>query len=592
VITIKKFYIEEAKLPSGKIFKPIEFDEGINIILGERSSKKIKKTQQEKMNSVGKSLLVEMINYCLLKDESRSRVGKVPFDVLPTESWLCLDLEYESGTEVKKISIRRSRDDRKGIVIEVDEEKSEFSEKEIDKAKEYLGHYFFNIDLKEHPTLRKLLGILIRNEKSGFDDILYPNGRRQSSYADIIKTHLYLFGIDISTIDNISKINKDIDKVKTVASHARSKITAEKVKVSEVRSYINELEREVKKLDVAASAMKPSAGASKLIDDLNKFSSELEQLITRKSAKESLAKKIKAIPNKNQSISSNDIKNVYEKYKEGLGDLVSTSFEETLKFRSQIDEFENELLTEKLSAIAEEIRKFDTEINDLDDRISTIYNTIGYAERVTDFRVAIKEQDESQRQLDRLREDYDLYERKTKEKKQLTTERESKVNEIDNKVFEMSAIIKDFEKHLISIHEAIYDNATCHFDIKVDTGLPKEYVRFDYRTYLDRGASSDRTKILIYDVLLMLDEHTSKRHPKFLIHDNVFSAVGKNDMVNALNYLDDRHNKGAKFQYIITINKDEFEAQEAQLKFTTEGKKRVTLTREDPLLGQKYAEND
>ena len=61
-------------------------------------------------------------------------------------------------------------------------------------------------------------------------------------------------------------------------------------------------------------------------------------------------------------------------------------------------------------------------------------------------------------------------------------------------------------------------------------------------------------------------------------------------MVNSLNYLNDQFDKGKKFQYIVAINRDEFEAQESQLNFKTEDKKRAVLTRENQLLRKKYAE--
>lgn len=589
MITLKKFYIEAA-FPNGAEFEPVLFEKGINLIVGERSSDKAKKSQQEKMNSVGKSLLVEMINYCLLKDSSHSRVGKIPFDVLPTEAYLCLDLEYESDAEIKKVQIKRSRDDRNPITITVDGEAAEFDNKELDKAIEYLSHYFL-YTIGEKPSLRRLLGILIRDEKTGFDDILHPNGKSQVvDYAKVISPHAYLFGLSLEKINSISKINKTVEKVKTVSAHAKKQISVEGVKIGEIRSYINELDREVQKLDIATNAMKPSEGAQQLVDELNTLNLELEQLVTDKSSKEILARKIKTIPRQNRDINPKDLSTIYEKYKKGLGDLVGKTFEETLHFRNQIDEFEQELLTEKLSVLTTEISELTSQIAILDNRIAKIYDSIGYTERVTDFRVALQEQTNSQDKLNRLKQEYRLYEEKETEKKQLEKEREGLVSEIEVKVFDIDAAIRGFEDDLIAIHEAIYDNAQCQFKIEINQRAPKQYLIFNYRTYLDGGASSDRTKTFMYDVLLMLNEYTKQRHPLFLIHDNVFSAVGRNDMVNALNYLDEQHKKGADFQYIVTINKDEFEAQEQSFNFNTEEKKRIVLTRENQLLKQKYAE--
>ena len=64
MIKLKKLYSE----PS--IFDPIEFESGINIILGERSE------SSNKTNGVGKSMSIEFINFCLLKKVSESRRKK------------------------------------------------------------------------------------------------------------------------------------------------------------------------------------------------------------------------------------------------------------------------------------------------------------------------------------------------------------------------------------------------------------------------------------------------------------------------------------------------------------------------------------
>jgi uncharacterized protein YydD (DUF2326 family) len=198
----------------------------------------------------------------------------------------------------------------------------------------------------------------------------------------------------------------------------------------------------------------------------------------------------------------------------------------------------------------------------------------------------------SHAKLEKLRGDYALHEEKTAEKKRLQSERQQLLDELDVKIFELQKSLAAFEDDLKKIHEYIYGNTFCHFNIKVNDKKPKQFLAFDYRTDLDGGASSDRIKTFIYDVLLMLNSHTSQRHPGFLIHDNVFAAVGRNDMVKALNYLNQEREKGKNFQYIVTLNKDEFDAHEHEFDFQTNPLKRIELTRQTPLLGTRYTELD
>src|SRR6476469_8550639 len=94
MVTIKRIYLEPDDV-SGYAFPPIEFDKGINFILGERAGAGSKDDSPEhnKMNGVGKSVLVEVIDYCFLKDLSKSRLSYIPSPLIDDATMFCMDLE-------------------------------------------------------------------------------------------------------------------------------------------------------------------------------------------------------------------------------------------------------------------------------------------------------------------------------------------------------------------------------------------------------------------------------------------------------------------------------------------------------------------
>jgi hypothetical protein len=61
-------------------------------------------------------------------------------------------------------------------------------------------------------------------------------------------------------------------------------------------------------------------------------------------------------------------------------------------------------------------------------------------------------------------------------------------------------------------------------------------------------------------------------------------------MVRALNYLYSLEGGSPDFQYIVTINRDEFGAVESRFKFAIEDKVKKILTRDEPLFGVEYSE--
>jgi uncharacterized protein YydD (DUF2326 family) len=594
MITLKRFYLDPNILSDSKPFDEVIFDKGINLIIGDKSDEEFDETQQFKMNSVGKSLFIEFINFCLLKDHGRSRVARVPHDVLNPNVFACLELEYENKTRINNILIRRNVASIDPIEFIVDGSSIVFeeSEKGNAQAKEYLSHFFFNQNIEKKPTIRQLLSILIRSEKSGFDDILLPEaGSGAYAKEEIIAPHAYLFGFDLEQIKLLATLKEDIDSAQKRVREAKARITQSGWKLQDVRSYIHQLEEEVKKLDYSVEQLRPAEGATQLLNEIGEMNKQLDSLVSEKSSREVLARKIKGLNQTTEPVDSKELRKVYEKYKQGLGELVGKTLDETIVFRQQIDEFQNELMSTKLVALNKEIEELSRDIEVLDTRIAESYEKIGYAKTVTDFRVTLTQQQESHRKLESLRGDYEIIEASELEKKGLKSRTRSTIDSIEAKLLELKQQVSSFEVDLMEIHRYVYGNVATHFKIDVNDKAKRQALVFDYRTDLDGGASSDRMKTWMYDVLLMLNKFTTERHPKFLIHDNVFAAVGRNDMVRSLNYLYDAELKGTPFQYIVAINRDEFESNESEFDFNTQDKIKLELSRQSPLLHTRYSEN-
>ena len=109
-------------------------------------------------------------------------------------------------------------------------------------------------------------------------------------------------------------------------------------------------------------------------------------------------------------------------------------------------------------------------------------------------------------------------------------------------MFEVQATVTSFEEDLKKMHESIAGNKRCQFKIVITESIAN-FVDFEYRIKLDGSSGINRIKTFIYDSLLMVNKITQKRHPGFLIHDNIFASTGRDDMVKSLNYLYDLSTK-------------------------------------------------
>ena len=180
-IRINRLYSEN------NIFDEIMFADGVNIILGEKYDNAI--VQGRKTNGVGKSMCIEMLDFTLLCDYDKSRVSKIPKEVLPLEENIFLELEIGSDN----VTIKRNRKDQDNPEIIRNSKRVTFDK--LSDAREYLSELIFaKLYGKSVPSFRNLLSILIRDERSEFKDILKCHDLSKN-IPDDLTVHLFMLGI-------------------------------------------------------------------------------------------------------------------------------------------------------------------------------------------------------------------------------------------------------------------------------------------------------------------------------------------------------------------------------------------------------------
>lgn len=588
MVTIKKIYLEPDEV-SGCTFTPIEFDKGINFILGERTGVRGKddSVERNKMNGVGKSVLVEIIDYCFLKDLPKSRLSYIPAPLINDSTMFCMDLEVVLDDVAQNITIKRSRL-RKGtdVRITVDGEEAEFDK--LDDARDFLERYVVLLRDSDSPSLRRLLSILLRHEKTLYGDIFYTDANSKLyPYSDLLRPHLYLFGVKLDIIEDIKKTLLEKKNAQKAISLVNADFKAQGISVDEVKAHLRDLEDKLETLSLAIEGLAPAEVSIQKKQALRDHLIELDQLTSARVSKEYLLRKIQSLP-KAKLVNTDKLGAVYNAFKQGLGDLVTATFNEVVEFRKEIEHFQTDLVINKQKELRDEIRELNTRIGRVDAAISEYYKANIAREKLDDLTEAAVDQREKDKQLTALRYKYSVYEDSMKKKEELQRSLNKLYDDLDTQLFEIEKVLKSFNDDLGEIHAAIAGNKRCQFDLKLNP-KSQQYIQANYRIKLDGSMGIDRIKTFIYDVLLMTNKHTSVRHPGFLIHDNVFAATGKDDMVKALNYLYGLEKK-SDFQYIVTINKDEFESYSEEFKFNVNEKVKKTLTRQQPLFGHVYDE--
>lgn len=583
MIKINRFYFSPDSLKKDKVFSPIEFDEGINLIIGEKSDDK---KEGEKMNGVGKSLLIESINFCLLKKFNESRMSKISDIDLDPSIYFCLELDVETTDKIRKVEIRRNRKENDSIVFIVDDEHKMFS---FDEAKKYLDFLFFegqNVEVR--PSFRSLLSIIIREENSLFNDILRPYHKSNlEQFEDLVKPHLYLFNIDLGLLAKIKTVSADLKLVKKSAQSLKKEITSRGIDEKTIASYLNDLKDSVDKLSLANNELKSAEGQKQVRAELSDIEIQIDKLLAERAGKEMMIKRIKSLPTV-EKIDTKQIQSVYNNFKTGLGDLVKKSFDDVLSFKQEIDSFQSVLMTVKLTSLNKEVGALDSKIAVLEETASKLYAYFGAGEKIENLKTSVKIEMEKRQELDSVSQTYGVWQTQKERAKSLKKKKIGFVEELEVLLFEVQTVVTSFEEDLKKMHESIARNKHCQFKINIDESV-ESFIDFDYRIKLDGSSGINRIKTFIYDVLLLVNKYTKQRHPGFLIHDNIFGTAGRDDMKKSLNYLYELSKKN-RFQYILTINKDEFESQIDGFNFDYTKFKKAEFTRKDPFLGFEYSQ--
>ena len=557
------------------VFEPISFEMGVNLILGEKADENT--SGNRKTNGVGKSMSVEFINFCLLKKKEDSRVMKIPNDILSNDTQIILDLEINK----KPISIIRTKGKPDNPLFIIENELTEF--KNFEDASNYLTNLLIDTSIEGSPSFRQLMNLMIRDERSEFKDIIQTYDTSKNNIPPDYTPHLYLFKIDLTTYKKTKNIITQIGQKKTYKSELKKAIEQKYVSISEAFSELNALKEEVNRIGKAVDELQSNDAFDSIQKDLVAIESEMDDLRSKQKALKYELKKIQSLPEP-EKITDSDIEIIYDQFKQGLGEVIAKSIEQVKFFKSKIDSFQQMLIDSRKNELINELELLSEKLKLFESNYSEKLETVNAKGRFKNIKVAMAIFTKKSEELANTRVQLENYDKTDKEIKQYTREKSNLIALIDECVDSLKSVVEDFNRTILDIHSEIMDNEKASFRIEtIDKPTNKEIFNFEMRIDSDGSHSVDRAKVFIYDMALLFNVHTRQRHPRLLIHDNIFD-VDKDTLIQSLNYLSRVESLYYDFQYILTLNRDEIEHDEQEIKLSISNHKRAELTRQKRFL--------
>jgi uncharacterized protein YydD (DUF2326 family) len=453
------------------IIREICFHKGINLIVDETKSK----DKTESGNSVGKTTVLRLIDFCLdgsgsniyIDPEFKNTNKKIETFLKENNILITLKLvEDLDNNTAKTITIQRNFLTYKSKIQKVNGET--------------LNNEDFSSTLKElifdstekQPTLKQLKSKNIRDEKNKLTQTIRVLPQNVTTDAIYESLHLFWFGIDVDTSKDKLVRDKNIEEKLQSRLRKDSNLSQINQSLIIINKQIEILNKKKELFNLNEKYEEELESLNNIKSNINKVSTTLSRLELRKELIiESKIDFEKDVTN----INIDQIKRMYEKAKSFIPNIQRT-FEETVSFH-------NEMIQQKVSYITEELPTLENEINQLKRSLNlliiqekSISESLNKSGAIEDLQLIINELNSFYEKKGNFDEQKRLWEKSNENLKQLN-EKLEKINKnilskdelIQQRIVEFNSYFSDISSRLDGVHSLLSaDNEGGIYKFKID----------------------------------------------------------------------------------------------------------------------------
>ncbi|MEN8217734.1 MAG: DUF2326 domain-containing protein [Pseudomonadota bacterium] len=543
-----------------RLFQPVEFKNGINFIFGKKHTAKDTK---ESLNGIGKSTLLDLIDFCLLSDFSKKNTRLYKEKKRLTNHKIVLEFEIQGIHYLIKRTVDKPRDIEFGLfgqtpkVIKID-----------DLKEKLFGLIFDNPDYSgklNSSWYRKLMLFFLKihkRQRGQFLDPIKYISSEAGKEIELNQYHFFLLGIDNTLLYRNYDAQQGVNERNTAIREVKRLVENNyQIDIKNVESEINKLERRINKIKKIIESFQ----LAEQYDDVEAQANLLTRQIKELSAQNFWDnKKIEAYQ---ESFELKDIldtrkitqiKKLYSETHLLLGENIGKSLAEAVQFRKQLASSREEFLSYEINALQTEIKKRREKIKKWDEERAQLFLFLDSKEALKDLTGAFYNLAETKTKLSELESKVKTYHDLLIEK----ADWELKDKKINREILEYVEIIKPqisiFYEILSSVYNDIYPKNQDNLSFSVSP-KPRTNAKLSININFDDGESKgqNRGRTLVYDLAVLL--HTIKNNincPRFLIHDGLFDGMDKAHFIELYNFIENTLLQGIKFQYIITLNEE------------------------------------
>lgn len=534
-------------------FKPAVFQNGLNIVLATRT---IEATKRDSTNGLGKSALLEIINFCLGGKKgatlSKGRVDNWRFTIdLDLGGSLC------SATRSIKSQGR----------VEVDGDASGWAVKPktgidgrrylaVEEWKEVLGHFMYGLDVdpgqKYRPSFRSLAAYRVRTggRDSGYLDP-FSNRSQQPAWDSRMCT-AYLLGLGWEFASRRQDLRDREIQLRQIKAASETGVLAD------VIGSVGALEARKMRLAEQADLEKRELAAFKVHEqyrDLESRANEYTDRI-RLAADENVVDRglladyhegIMDVPDANLE----DVVAIYGNAGMALPGHVAESVEAVQKFHKRIVANRREFLAAEIDRVSARIGDRDRAIASLSDKKAEIMGILDSHGALEEFRALHASHQDTLAELGDIKTKLENVKRLDEGKRSIKIDGEILLREAKADLASRHAQREEAVLTFNAYSRHLYQKPG---DLTIDVGAGG--YNFDIKIERSSSQGFESMKVFCYDLMLAALWSKKAASPPFLVHDStIFADVDSRQIASALT-LAERESKRHGFQYICTINHD------------------------------------
>jgi uncharacterized protein YydD (DUF2326 family) len=528
-------------------FHTISFNKkGISLIV----AKKRTENERNTYNSVGKSLSIALIHFCLASNK------------IPAFEELLADWEFYLDFEVNGEKYTSKRTTKKQDIIFLNDAEMSLADFRTNLAKKAFGI----VSPVKYLTFRSLISRFVRPKRSSYD--MYSDFIKEEEDYPRLLNNAYLLGLDINKVVKKCELKEEFDLVKDLGNKIQKDPVMKSFFLKDgasenVEIKIVELERKISGLQANIDGFVIAEDYNEIKKDADTISNYLRGLRNQAAkiriAIESLEKSLKVKPD----ITHKQLKDFYAQAQIQLSDMVVKKIEDVEAFNAKI-------LDNRTIGLLKEKQNFENQLSEMEGKIThwghledeklQYLNSHGALDDYTQLTNLLAENKMNLLKIQQYKQLVKEYKTRQEEvKKDFADENIATVKYLSD----IEPLVKKNILIFQSLSEQFYEGKSS--GITIENNERQNKLRFDIKAKIedDTGDGVNEVRTFCFDWTLLKGQYN--HNVKFIFHDS--RLISENDPRQVATMLKVAHYECQKndFQYILSINQSTLDLLQKEL---------------------------